>query len=116
MPKIDVSGVPECIKCGACCFSHAPDYLRVFGNDYERLGEDAERLTRFVENRAYMRLEDGHCVALTCDAESALFLCSIYERRPDVCRALERGSGQCRAERAEKSERPLVMLRKSREA
>ncbi len=115
MPKLDVRGVPECTKCGVCCFSRAPDYLRVFGSDYERLGDDAEALTHFIDNRAFMRLEEGHCIALRYHAESSQFLCSIYENRPDVCRALERGSGQCAAERAEKGERPLVMLRTSRD-
>ena len=74
-----------------------------------------ERLTQFIGNRVYMRMAEGHCAALTYDSASAEFLCSIYERRPDVCRALERGSGHCAAERAEKSERPLVMLRTSRD-
>ena len=116
MGKLDVRGIPECTKCGVCCFSHAPDYLRVFGSDYERLGEAGKPFTHFIGNRVFMRLEDGHCAALTYDQTSARFLCSIYEQRPDVCRALERGSGHCAAERAEKSERPLVMLRLHRDA
>ncbi len=115
MTKLDVRNVPECTKCGVCCFSHAPDYLRVFGSDYERLGDHAARLTHFIGNRAYMRLEDGHCAALTYEAEGGRFLCSVYEERPDVCRALERGSSHCAAERAEKSERPLLMIRTRRE-
>jgi Fe-S-cluster containining protein len=114
MAKLDVSGVPECQSCGTCCFSYAEDYLRVSGRDYERLGDDAERLVHFIENRAYLRITDGHCVALELDGESGRFRCSIYERRPDVCRALERGSGHCAAERAEKADRPLVMLRRGR--
>ena len=109
-----VDGVPECTRCGACCFSRSPRYLRVFGRDYERLGEDAERLTHFIDNRAFLRIEDNHCAALTYDSASERFLCSIYERRPDVCRALERGSGHCAAERAEKAEERLVMIRTAR--
>ena len=105
----------DCTTCGACCFSHAPDYLRVFGSDYERLGDHAERLTHFIGNRVYMRLENGHCAALVVDPASGRFTCSIYERRPAVCRWLERGSGYCHAERLEKSgraEQRLVSLRK----
>jgi uncharacterized protein len=105
----------ECTTCGACCFSRTPDYLRVFGTDYERLDADAERLTHSIENRVYMRLSDGHCAALRVEPETGRFLCGIYERRPDVCRWLERGSGYCRAERAEKLERAsdrLVELRR----
>jgi len=100
----------DCTTCGACCFSQAPDYLRVFGGDYDRLGEDAERLTHFIGNRVYMRLEGGHCGALAIDPASGRFLCGIYERRPDVCRWLERGSGYCQAERAEKSTRAEARL------
>lgn len=114
IPQLDVRGVPECTRCGACCFSRSPRYLRVFGGDYERLGDDAERLTHFIDHRAFMRLEDDHCAALTYDPASARFLCSVYDRRPDVCRALERGSGHCAGERAEKAEEPLVMIRRSR--
>jgi Fe-S-cluster containining protein len=114
MAKLDVAGIPECTSCGTCCFSYATDYLRVSGYDYERLGDAAEELVHFIENRAYLRVEDGHCVALTCDSATGRFYCSIYERRPDVCRVLERGSGHCAAERAEKSERPLLMLRRGR--
>lgn len=110
--RLDLTGVPECVACGACCFSTNAEYLRVAGVDYERLGEDAERLTIFVENRAYMRLVDGHCAALTYDPKRQHYLCSIYENRPDVCRWLERGSGQCAAERHEKSERPIALRRR----
>jgi hypothetical protein len=39
----------------------------------------------------------------------------VYERRPDVCRWLERGSGQCAAERHEKANRPLQLRRKTEE-
>lgn len=104
--------VPACVDCGCCCFSRTPDYLRVMGIDYERLGADAARLTEFRGNRAFMKMTEGHCIALTYESESGQFLCSIYERRPDVCHWLERGSGQCRAERAEKVERPLQLRRK----
>lgn len=110
--KLDLDGVPECIDCGCCCFSRAKDYLRVAGVDYDRLGDDAERLTFFIENRAYMKMQDGHCAALTYEPTRGVYLCSVYERRPDVCRWLERGSGQCAAERHEKAQRPLQLRRK----
>ncbi len=109
--------IPECVSCGACCFSLAPDYLRVAGVDYDRLGDDAARLTVFDGNRAYMRMVDGHCAALSVDVETGLYLCSVYATRPDVCRWLERGSGHCNAERHEKGTRPrqrLVELRARR--
>lgn len=106
---LDTSQVPECTRCGTCCFSTTLDYLRVAGVDYDRLGDDAERLTHFLENRVYMRLIDGHCAALEVTAGGD-FLCSVYERRPDVCRWLERGSGACLGERATKADRPQTAL------
>ena len=42
------------------------------------------------------RLDDGWCVALNRDT----MLCSIYERRPGVCREYEMGGDDCRIERA----------------
>ena len=102
--------VPECTACGTCCFSTLPEYVRVFGCDYDRMDDRARRLTRFIGNRCYMHIEDGRCAALTLDAERGRFLCSIYEVRPDCCRALERGSGACVGELHEKRERPLLAL------
>lgn len=42
------------------------------------------------------RLADGWCAAL----DRATMLCSVYERRPTVCRDFELGSSDCVAERA----------------
>jgi len=109
--------VPECLACGTCCFSGSPVYLRVSGDDHARLGDDAERLVRFDGHRAYMRMDPaGHCAALVIDAKRGLFACSVYERRPTICRTLERGSAECDGERALKGHRPgdLVQLRLSR--
>jgi Fe-S-cluster containining protein len=109
-PSSEVPVPDDCTTCGACCFSRTPDYLRVFGTDYERLADDAELLTHVIGNRVYMRLAEGHCAALRIVPETGKYLCGIYERRPDVCRWLERGSGYCRAERAEKLERAIGRL------
>jgi Fe-S-cluster containining protein len=106
-----VSTVPECLACGTCCFSTLDRYVPVTGDDYERLGDDAEALVEFIENRAYMRMERGHCVALRVEAGAARFVCSIYERRPETCRAIERGSPACHGELATKGDRPRLALR-----
>ncbi len=106
----------DCRRCGACCFSESPRHARVTGDDHARLGDDAERFVVFLDdNRAYMRLDDLRgqraCAALSLDAHGA-FACSIYERRPQVCRDLERGSPACEGERATKAPRVrLVTLR-----
>lgn len=102
---------PSCLRCGACCFSTLDSYVRVSGDDYTRLGEQAERVTSFVGNRCYMRMHDGHCAALVVDAEGS-FVCTIYAERPDTCRDLARESQQCEAEREQKAERPLVLRAK----
>ena len=110
---IETGNVPECVDCGVCCFSTAKDYLRVAGADYERLGDVAASLTLSIENRTYMRIVDGHCVALTYEPIQKKFLCSVYERRPDVCHWLERGSGNCLGEISTKSERPQTLVQLS---
>jgi Fe-S-cluster containining protein len=74
------------------------------GDDHARLGEAAERLTVFVGNRCYMRMEQGHCAALARDA-AGRFACTVYAQRPAVCRELERGSPACEAEQALKAAR-----------
>jgi len=102
--------LPGCVDCGACCFSDLPEYVRVFGCDLDRMDERAQAFTHFLGNRCFMRLDEGHCAALVIDPDLRRFVCSIYEARPDCCRALERGSGACRADRHEKAARPLLAV------
>jgi len=85
-------------------------YVRVTGDDWSRLGDEAERLAHFAGagNAAFMRMRDGHCAALAVRpaAHGATeFFCTIYERRPQVCRELARGSPECGGERAVKGAR-----------
>ena len=83
--------------------------MRVTGDDHARLGEHAERFTHFVGNRCYMRMNDEHCAALVVSAAGE-FACSVYEQRPSVCRELERGGPECRAEREQKEARTQALL------
>jgi Fe-S-cluster containining protein len=86
----------------------------VTGADYERIGEDAESVVTWLGNEAFMRLAGGthgtssprHCIALTANLMTGVFGCSIYERRPQVCRDVERGQGACRFELETKGDRP----------
>jgi len=96
---------PDCIACGACCFSPLPTYLRIDGDDHERLGDDADALAHFIGDRCYMRIDDGRCAALVVDEKGPRFLRSIYEKRPSTCRELEPGSPVCRGERFMKADR-----------
>ncbi len=104
------------MHCGACCFSHAAEYVAVTGDDWARLGERADAVAHFIGNKAFMRMHDGHCVALRVMPEGA-FLCDIYEERPSTCRDLAESSRACEGERTTKGERPgqaLIALRRSR--
>ncbi|MBX3231132.1 MAG: YkgJ family cysteine cluster protein [Labilithrix sp.] len=101
----------ECIRCGACCFGETPRYVRVTGDDHARLDDDT--LVEWIGNEAYMRMTQthgvGHCAALVPSAEGT-FLCSVYDRRPQICRDLERGSPQCQGERVTKEGRARRLL------
>jgi Fe-S-cluster containining protein len=105
---------PECLSCGACCFSTNPTAVRVRGDDHTRLGEAlTARFTTFVDHRCYMRVEDGHCAALEVRADGT-FACLVYDARPDVCRQLARGSAACNGERWEKVHRTVEALARLR--
>lgn len=85
--------------------------MRVTGEDWARLGEDAERAAHFIGSRAYLKMQDGRCASLAIRAATdgsgaPEYFCSIYERRPRVCRELGRGSPECEAERELKGGRP----------
>ena len=91
----------DCRCCGACCFSQSERFVRVTGEDWTRLGNAAEGAAHFLGNQAFMRMRDGHCAALevrrTSDGGPDYF-CTLYERRPQICRDLARGSPECEGE------------------
>lgn len=99
---------PACINCGVCCFSKLASYVRVSGADWDRLGDEAEQVAHFIGHRAYMKMTDSHCEALkprqTPDGRMEFF-CAVYEKRPQVCRDLARGSAACEGELAAKADR-----------
>jgi Fe-S-cluster containining protein len=81
----------SCSTCQACCCR-----LEVF------LITDTGVPDRFIEQSeagglVMARLDDGWCAAL----DRNTMLCTIYEKRPWVCREFEMGSYECRVERAE---------------
>lgn len=91
--------LPDCKLCAACCFSPHELYIELKGADHARLTprEQAE-LTHFVGTRCFMKMKDGHCVALVQEGDE--WLCSLYERRPALCRDFERGGPACAADRS----------------
>lgn len=102
---------PDCLLCGACCFSDLPQYVAVLGSDYERLGELAEEVTTWHGIRCFMRMHEGHCAALVVEPHSGRFVCSVYELRPETCRTLARASAECAGERHHKHQRTRRALR-----
>jgi hypothetical protein len=78
-------------------------FVRVTGDDWQRLGAAADRVAQFVGHRAYMKMSAGHCGALELRSAArgeTEFFCTVYERRPQICRDLARGSPECAGERA----------------
>lgn len=79
-----------CASCEACCCK-----LQVFvmaGDDVPDHFIDFDQWNAAVMRRA----SDGWCAALSRDT----LLCTIYERRPAVCREYAMGGGDCIDERA----------------
>jgi uncharacterized protein len=103
------NSIPDCLRCGVCCHSNLDTYVRLTGDDWARLGVEAGRVAHFIGNRAYMRMsERGHCAALdvlTAADGTRQFFCTIYDKRPQVCRDLGRGSPECEGELAGKAVR-----------
>lgn len=103
-----MTGAGECLRCGVCCYSKLPTYVRVGGDDWARLGAEAERWAQFIGHRAYLRMQDGHCLALErrpAPEGGVIHFCTIYAQRPQVCRDLQCGSPECAGERATKAAR-----------
>lgn len=98
---LSTDDAPECTRCGACCTSPSARHVPVTGDDYARLGGDADALTEWTARHAFMRMHEGRCIALALAGGEAR--CTIYARRPEVCRALERGGPACAAERSQKA-------------
>lgn len=97
-----VTTLPDCRRCGACCFSESSTFVRVTGDDWTRLGPDAERVAHFLGHRAFLKMAQGHCAALEVRREpdgATDYFCTIYDRRPQICRDLARGSPECAGER-----------------
>ena len=92
----DIDPAISCANCAACCCR-----LEVL-----LMGDD-DVPQRFVVEDAWggsvmRRLADGWCAAL--DRNS--MLCTIYERRPDICREFAMGDSACQEERLEYFARP----------
>ena len=81
---INLDGVPPCSGCGACC--HLVVELAGTDDVPEELVVERDGI-RFMDQHG-----NGACVAL----DAVTRLCTIYDRRPQTCRAFERGGDLCR--------------------
>lgn len=80
--------LPLCMHCAACCKTG----LRVIVRRYEELYNsdyvyEIEGSFGFTDR--YMKMEGGVCIALVDNR------CSIYDKRPEVCRMFHKGSVMC---------------------
>jgi Fe-S-cluster containining protein len=91
--KIEVKALPEtkvtCSTCAACCCR-----LEVMLITDTGVPEAFIAFDRWGGG-SMLRLDDGWCAALDRDT----MLCTIYEKRPLICREFATGSDECLAER-----------------
>ncbi len=80
-----------CRPCGACCATDA-SWPRFTLEDDAALARIPERLV--ARDGSGMRCEGDRCTALWGRIGEATS-CSIYEARPDVCRACAPGDPEC---------------------
>lgn len=91
----DGSDVPDCQSCGACC-SYSSEWPRFTTETDEAL----DRIPpQFVSaDQRGMRCDGGRCSALSGQVGVGT-ACTIYEVRPDVCRACSPGDDACETAR-----------------
>lgn len=102
-----MTSVFDCQICGACCLSPwtGEGYVRLYPEDLARLSEDAlpvfreesdwdgpEGIVKLGTKRDAGGLRS--CAAFEGGAAGPCS-CSIYERRPNLCRQFEPGSELC---------------------
>ena len=85
--------IPDCIGCGACC-SRGHQWVEVTVEDAVRLGGEILFTSGDIEPFAMRVKPDGSCVALAGKIGKDAS-CSLYDRRPDICRRVKRGSPIC---------------------
>lgn len=93
--SIDVQQASPCQGCGACC-SYSPDWPRFSLEDDAALARIPAALV--AAGGSGMRCVGNRCSALLGEIGKAT-ACSIYEIRPDVCRACVPGDVECNTAR-----------------
>jgi len=94
---------PPCQRCGCCCQSSQPAYIRLFEVDRTRLGELGSVLVREGALGPEMRFDGDRCQALRLDVATGRWTCTIHAVRPDACRWLTPASDACRTARSQRT-------------
>jgi len=96
----------DCTRCGACCVSDydAVDYVHLSEDDLARLSPAERRFFIHTDKTygsaqcsmktAYDEKDNCRCKALEGVVGESV-ACSIYEKRPSVCRRFEPGTDVC---------------------
>ena len=83
----------DCVACGACCFSRNPRYLVLLPEDRER---DLPQDSLVIDGeRSFVDFSCGYCVHLQLDLTAGQAICTVYDNRPEACRAFRAGSFEC---------------------
>jgi Fe-S-cluster containining protein len=92
---VDGGDVPSCQGCGACC-AYSREWPRFTLEDDADLAHIPDA---FVDDSlGRMRCQGDRCVALSGEVGVAT-ACTIYDVRPQVCRACLPGDDACRMAR-----------------
>lgn len=87
--------IPDCVRCGACCFYGLIPIERREPEPLQRYVEVTADGTDVVIEKALWRDEnDGRCVHLSGQLAGEV-ACGVYEDRPRTCRDFEAGSDRC---------------------
>jgi len=88
-PKDVILEQNPCMRCGACCISYRASFYWAEADDATEGGVPV-RMTVRVDafRRAMRRGRNRRCIALRGTPDRKVF-CTIYDRRPSVCRSFE---------------------------
>lgn len=87
----------DCQSCGACC-SYSADWPRFSIEEDEQLDKIPEALV--AVDLSGMRCDGQRCMALSGEIGKHV-ACTIYDIRPEVCRACMPGDPECLMAREE---------------
>ncbi|UCI22510.1 YkgJ family cysteine cluster protein [Mesorhizobium sp. B2-1-8] len=91
LPSSDIAAVFDCQSCGACC-SYSAEWPRFSTEDDTQLDRIPAKFV--AADLSGMRCDGVRCSALSGEVGKST-ACTIYELRPDVCRACMPGDDEC---------------------